>query len=185
MWWAQLLNNLIGSLNGGGVANSYESIATSNFTTNTAGITFSSIPSTYKHLQIRFMIKSQAATNDFSMYFNNVSSGGLYSFHNLSGNGASASATGYATQNYAQLMNDFNTSFPSGSVMSGIIDLLDYQNTNKYKTVRTLLGTDQNGAGFIKLNSAMYQSTSAINQIDLYNGYNWASGSFALYGVKG
>jgi len=182
-----MLPSLIGIIasSGGGVANSYESIASVNFTSNTAGVTFSSIPSTYQHLQIRFMVKSQAATNDFSFYLNNVSSGSNYAFHSLSGNGSSASASAYTSQNYMQLMNDFASGFPSGSVMSGVIDLLDYKDTNKNRTTRTLLGTDQNGAGFIKLHSGLYQSTTAVSQIDFYNGYNWASGSFALYGIKG
>ena len=163
----------------------YESIATANFTSNTSAISFTSIPSTYQHLQVRFMVKSQSASNDFSFWLNNVSSGSSYAFHNLAGNGSSASANAYTSQSFMQLTNDFFSGFPSGSVMSGVIDLLDYKDTNKNRTVRTLLGTDQNGAGFVKLNSGLYQSTTAVSQIDFFNGYNWGSGSFALYGIKG
>jgi hypothetical protein len=68
-----------------------------------------------------------------------------------------------------------------------IIDILDYTNTNKYKTVRTLYGFDSNGAGYVGLNSTLVPQTAATNQIDIgeltanFGQYT----SFALYGIKG
>jgi hypothetical protein len=71
--------------------------------------------------------------------------------------------------------------------------LLDYQNTNKFKTIRNLQGFDANGDGSgaryyaIRFFSGLWQSTSAITSITITapNG-NWATGSsFALYGIKG
>jgi hypothetical protein len=69
-----------------------------------------------------------------------------------------------------------------------VIDILDYANTSKYKTTRTLAGNDQNGAGLVGLYSGLYMSTSAISSIEFtINGSgNFATGSnFALYGIKG
>jgi len=69
-----------------------------------------------------------------------------------------------------------------------VLDLLDYANTSKNKTVRNLAGYDKNGAGQIALNSGSWMSTSAVTQIDisprvgtLFSQYS----SFALYGIKG
>jgi hypothetical protein len=64
---------------------------------------------------------------------------------------------------------------------------LDYTNTNKNKTARSLWGYDANGSGYVGLYSGLWRNTSAINRID----YVPASGtfpqysSFALYGIKG
>jgi hypothetical protein len=70
---------------------------------------------------------------------------------------------------------------------AGIIDLLDYADTNKFKTLRALSGTDNNGSGHIIFGSGLYQETTAISSVTLEaNGVNWLTGShFALYGIKG
>ena len=69
---------------------------------------------------------------------------------------------------------------------TGIIDILDYADTSKYKTVRTLFGYDANGSGYIAFSSNLWQSTSAITSITMtpVNGIAEYS-SFALYGIKG
>lgn len=67
------------------------------------------------------------------------------------------------------------------------MDVLDYKNTNKYKTSRFLSGYDANGSGVIMLNSELWMSTAAITSITIDNtGSNFAQySSFALYGVRG
>jgi hypothetical protein len=69
-----------------------------------------------------------------------------------------------------------------------VVDILDYADTNKFKTFRSLAGQDQNNtSGRIALVSGLYRSTSAITTLDL----NLESGlwgqysSIALYGIKG
>jgi hypothetical protein len=70
---------------------------------------------------------------------------------------------------------------------TGIVDILDYQNTNKNKTIRNLGGIDTNGAGTIILTSGLWINTAAINRIDITS-VNSSTiqqhSSFALYGVK-
>jgi hypothetical protein len=167
----------------------YDSIATATVGAGgSSSIDFNSIPSTYKHLQIRFLIKSGSANNDFSIGANGSFAISNSSSHTLTGNGSSASAGSWTTQNYVSLVNSPNqvSAFPSGSIGAGIIDILDYADTSKTKVIRTLWGSDQNGAGFINLNSGMLNTTSAITSFNLFNGYNWAQYSqFALYGIKG
>jgi hypothetical protein len=69
------------------------------------------------------------------------------------------------------------------------MDILDYANTNKYKTVRTLSGYDLNNAtyGALRSYSGLWMNTNAITSIKFYaDGVNLAQYSqFALYGIKG
>ena len=49
-----------------------------------------------------------------------------------------------------------------------IIDIADYTNTNKYKTMRSLLGYDTNSAyGQVNFASALWMSTAAISSISI------------------
>jgi len=63
--------------------------------------------------------------------------------------------------------------------------VLDYADTNKFKTVRSLGGNDTNGGGNVFLMSGFFQSTSAINSVTLFTDANFATTTqIALYGVK-
>jgi len=144
-----------------------------------ASISFTSIPSTYKHLQLRIMLPTVG--DETAMRFNS-DSGSNYSRHGLFGNGATASAYGATNQTYDGL-SDSST---QPNVI--ITDILDYANTNKYKTTRTLSGRDQNGSGVVALRSGSWRNTNAITAITLTvtNSSNFPQySSFALYGIKG
>ena len=109
----------------------FESIAT--VTVGSGGsstITFSSIPGTYAHLQIRATLKQSTGNGAFARF--NSDTGNNYARHRLIGTGSAAGAFGEASQNKVQI----NTSqgYPSFGVF--IMDILDYANTNKYKTER-------------------------------------------------
>ena len=169
----------------------FESIATVTVGSGGASsITFSSIPSTYQHLQIRAIARSNrtAGVDIMSMRMNS-DTGNNYSDHLLYGDGSSAQTdrnSTYGKINIQRLASD-NL---SASIFSGfVIDILDYTNTNKYTTIRYLGGYDANGSGRVGIGSGLWQNTSAITTITLegleyssnYNQYS----SFALYGIKG
>lgn len=165
---------------------SFESIST--VTVGSGGsssISFTSIPSTYTHLQIRAVVKSTYSGNGtVNGYFNlnSDSSDSNYSSHNFNGNGASVSASGNA--NYRTMA--FWASCADDGFCANIIDILDYANTNKFKTVRTLAGRDGNGSGTILLSSVGWRNTAAITSITAAFETNLAQYSqFALYGIKG
>jgi len=143
-------------------------------------ITFSSIPSTYTHLQIRATPKVAAAVNVYYK-FNSDATTTNYDYHYLYGDGTTPStgwSSGVAVTGYIGYISQTQ---PSAMVM----DILDYANTNKYKTTRTLLGVDANGTGNIELVSTSWMSTAAITQIDITSAQVIAQySSFALYGVK-
>jgi hypothetical protein len=183
---------ILGILDSGGVAvapNSYESIATTTVGSGgVASVTFSSIPSTYTHLQVRGILRSTRALSQAGVLFRlNSDTGSNYSFHGLVGNGSSASAYGQANQTYINMGE-----LPAGSASSGIfgafvVDILDYKDTNKYKTVRLLTGQDRNGAGEISFLSGNWRNTNAVTSITILESIsNMAEfSSFALYGIKG
>ena len=179
--------------------NSYESIAT--VTVGAGGssaVTFSSIPSTYKHLQIRCLTRG-TSNNTAPIYLTvNGDTAANYSTHQLLGNGATAYADGHANASYIiDGWGGFQT-FSGGDLANtfgvGIIDILDYANTSKYKTARALWGRDNNSSGSITgrvvFESGSWRSTSAINSLsfvtDATYGITWAQYTqFALYGIKG
>ena len=183
--------NVISGLLAGGVAastNSYESIATGTGTGSNTTISFTSIPSTYKHLQLRMILRgtTAAVANGTDIRFNSDSATN-YSLHRLIGNGSAASADGYANTSAAWAL-EVDASGLASTYAASVVDVLDYADTNKYKTVRVLTGYDHNGSGQIILNSNAWRSTSAINRIDVIaaGSGNWATGtSIALYGIKG
>jgi len=171
--------------------NSYESI-----TTNTVGsggttsITFSSISSAYKHLQLRFTARSlDVDTNAFIYMRFNGDTASNYSDHYLRGDGASVSAIANANNTVIYATGQIPALNATASVFGvGVVDILDYTNTNKYKTSRSLNGYDSNGSGSIFLESGNWRNTNAVSSITLTTqasqGFAQYS-SFALYGIKG
>ncbi len=174
------------------VTNSYESIATVTVGAGgSAAAEFTSIPNTYKHLQIRILARSNRAvtTDNIKLGVGNgtIDTGANYAYHNLYGNGTSAAASGGSSETSGYLDSISGSSIGASIFGVIVIDFLDYANTNKYKTVRSLGGYDSNGGGFISLTSNLWMSTSAINRIKLtcrgtaFDQYS----HFALYGIKG
>jgi hypothetical protein len=153
-----------------------------------SSITFTNIPTTgYAHLQLR-VLTIPATANSTVMRVGNgsIDTGSNYAKHSLNGNGTNATGQGFSSQGYFNVMGyrvSASTTYPT----VGIIDILDYANTNKNKTVRILSGFDANGSGEVSLNSGLWASTSAINTISIFNegGGNLSQYStVALYGIK-
>jgi hypothetical protein len=184
---------------GAGPKGDYESIATTTVGSGgVSSVTFSSIPATYKHLQVRWMARSSSTGTDrasVALSYNG-DTGSNYVAHYLLGDGASAAsgnpAGSGAANNYTGGISCITAGLATASIFGvGIIDILDYANTNKYKTSRSLTGQDQNSSnGRVQLVSGLWLSTSAITSITLQVNTEFTSNftqysSFALYGIKG
>jgi len=187
-----ILGIMASSINGSkAVTNSYESIAT--VTVGSGGsstITFSSIPSTYKHLQIRWIGRStRSLFVDGSIVRFNGDSGSNYSKHNLYGTGlGSVGGENSTSQTGINLGDTIGATATSGNFTPGVIDILDYQNTSKYKTLKALQGYNfDSNTSVIGFKSGLWMSTSAITSITITPEIaNYAQySSFALYGIKG
>jgi len=171
-----------------GVTGDYQSIATTTVGVGgQATITFSSIPSTFKHLQIRYMSKSFLTNDALDMRFNSDTASN-YSYHELVGDGATASSSASTPRTAMPLPAGAGLPSTNTNIFGvGIVDILDYADTNKYKTVRSLGGYDLNGSGAVLLISNHWRSTTAISTISLFLRSNNVGqySSFALYGIKG
>lgn len=174
---------------------SYESIATVTGTGSSATISFSSIPSTYKHLQIRAIARdTYSGGNDDANYtitFNNTTTGLKYTGHYLRGNGSAASAGANAGQNQFYIYNsELNSGATANAMGAAIIDIIDYANTSKYKTMKYFTGADANTAStnfHVALGSGVFMDTTAISSIQITsaNANFTSTTQFALYGIKG
>ena len=189
-----MLNTILGSFSTGvaPVTTSYESIATVTVGSGgSASAEFTSIPATYTHLQIRCISRSSVAgtgTNAHLIQFNSDTAGN-YSNHTLRGNGSTVTVSAAANASNMLAWGSPSTSSTANAFGGTIIDILDYADTNKYKTLRSLGGLDVNdtGSSLIVFSSGNWRNTNAITSIKLtcanpdYSQYS----SFALYGIKG
>ena len=187
----------IGSVKGFGwgkilSSTSFESIATVTVGSGgAASAEFTSIPATYSHLQVRLLARDtrNASGDNFSIQFNSDTTAANYvSYHWILGDGSTITAGALAAGVQGQIViGEVSTAQTSASIFSaGVFDILDYANTNKYKTVRNLNGLDKNGSGALTYSSGLWLSTNAITSIKIFgNNGNWAQYShFALYGIK-
>jgi hypothetical protein len=173
-------------------ASSYASIATTTVGSGgAASVSFTSIPSTYTHLQIRAIARTDRATvvsGDWMKITFNGDSGSNYAFHQLRGDGASATAAASSSIGFMEVERAAGAASTASGFGAIVFDLLDYANTSKYKTQRTLGGYDNNGAGVVGLYSGVWMNTNAVTSITLISGggSNFVQySSFALYGIRG
>jgi hypothetical protein len=172
-------------------AGDFESIATVTVGGGgAADVEFTSIPGTFTHLQVRGITLGSAAASGSMLYQFNSDTSSNYNSHLLGGNGSVAtshfSGGGSETSGrfYGYYDNLANNNYPLVFVM----DILDYANTNKYKTVKTLSGMDKNGNNYgeIFLYSSLWRSTTAVSTLKLFcGGQNLGQYTqFALYGIR-
>jgi hypothetical protein len=193
-----ILPGILASGNYPRVTNSYQSIAT--VTVGSGGqatVSFTSIPQTFKHLQIRALITTPSTSSIYDNTTFNGDTGANYSWHFLYGNKTTAGADSGTSASYLRLWTLGSGPYGTGTTgwpATGVADILDYTNTNKYKTTRGLAGGDSNSnsqPSIVGLASGSWRNTAAITSITI-NAFAVGSAttfgqysSFALYGVKG
>lgn len=124
------------------------------------------------------------------MYCNADTTGSNYYNHLFFGNGASAAGNsdpGSTLFGMAVALTGATTI--STSFAPFVIDILDYANTTKNKTVRSFHGIEDNTQGQMRLRSGLWMSTAAITDLTFKGGDVGVAfqqySSFALYGIKG
>jgi hypothetical protein len=173
---------------------SYESIQTVTVGSGgSASVEFTSIPATYTHLQIRLLAEGIPASGSGPVSLDivlNSDTSSNYAWHRIYGSGSGSGNADNATSTSYTLggLISFNSSVDNIYGI-GVFDILDYANTGKYKTLRSLSGYDANGSGYLAFLSGLWRSTSSINNIKIYTNdrsYTFRQYSqFALYGIKG
>ena len=165
----------------------YDSIATTTVGAGGASsISFTSIPSTYTHLQVRLFGRQSTGGFDQAHLQFNTDTGNNYATHNLNGNGSTAGA-GATTSTNKISVSAFPGSNQNANVFgASVIDILDYTNVNKYTTTRALAGVDNNGDGYAWFASGVWMNTAAVTGITLVCGGNFVQyTSAALFGIRG
>jgi hypothetical protein len=170
----------------------FESIATVTVgVTPVSTITFSSIPATFNHLQIRALSRNSRADANSATLKVQVNGVGAssYTYSRFIGDGSSIIANAFGPDS-AMYFYGASPSAPTPTDTFGavIFDILDYANTNKNTTFRQLSGYETNSEGAAALGSGGFFNTDAISSITIQfdGGYNHLQYShFALYGIKG
>lgn len=186
----------IGSVKGFGwgkilLSTAFESIATSIVGSGGSSyVEFTSIPQTYTHLQIRGIGKFNGSGNiaiDAAMQFNG-DTGNNYSRHHIEGGSGTVVTSQGANQSSIPVAVFSDNAYGSNFFQSFVCDILDYKNTNKYTSIKSISGYDVNNLTYngVKIYSGNWRNTNAVTSIKLFAGVNIAEYShIALYGIKG
>jgi hypothetical protein len=172
---------------------SFESIATVALSSGQSLITFSSIPQTYKHLQLIAHIKTgRVADGDGVNIRLNGDTGANYSGQYIYANGNATFAGDYGnlTSGMAMLTGS-GTNANCANIFGGnVIDIFDYSNVNKFTHAN---GTDGYNLSSTNINwlaskTGIWRNKAAVTNIVLWtdSGQNFSTYShFSLYGIKG
>lgn len=172
-------------------AGAYDLLESVVLTSDAASVSFtglSSYASTYKHLQVRMVVRNSGSTSNMPgtfMQFNSVTSNS-YAWHWLFGSG-SGSPSSQAVPSTDKMIAGRHTGggLATDAFGASVVDILDPFITTKNTTIRSLSGL-ATSLNHIHLASGVYLSTDAITSISLLpEGLNFRSNSrFSLYGVK-
>ena len=170
------------------MAATYSLISSNVLTSTAASVTFSSIPSTYTDLVLRFSARNDIGATQRTVQIEfNGSAGTAYSITAMSGNGASASSNRLSAQ-----ASGFDSAgqVPSGytaSTFSNVeLYIPSYLASNNKAFSITSTTENNSTTSYLFATAGLWSNTAAITQVKLTsNADNFVSGSsFYLYGIK-
>lgn len=178
---------------GAGTAGAYDLIATAVGTGSSGTITFSSIPQSYKHLEIRFT--GRTTTSEGLIIAGNLrfngDAGTNYAGHFLQSTGFTPETSSNTSRSDILIQKFIPQNLNTvGSFAGGVFSFLDYSSTVKNKTVLGLYGS-MNGStatfdSILKLQSGLWMNTAAMTSITFTIANNFTTSSrFSLYGIRG
>ena len=154
-----------------------------------ASVTFSSIPATYEHLQLRISPRTDQAYGsvELSVQFGVggvIQTGSDYYSHWMAGYNTTATAGGGTARDYFKLQAASGAHTDAAQYAGIVADILDYANTNKNTTVQGVNGTL--GSPEVRFNSGLWDATGAVDRIKLapYAGSFTRGSEFTLYGLN-
>lgn len=181
------------------VPTSFDSISSATGTGGNTSITFSSIPQTYKHLQLRISARrtGSGSNNNYIVFTINGNNSSIYTNKWVLATSGGSPAINVQNDNTNTFIYGNRALVGSGAV-SGlhsvmIIDILNYASTTVNKNFRMISGVQNNSStssNQLQLGTGTPLTTSAITSITLApepgNGWAFQTGStFALYGIRG
>ena len=160
----------------------YEPIATTTLSSNTATVTLSNIPNTYTDLIIVATLRGSNDTESDIWITINSDNGSNYSSTRMY---AQSSSTG---TDRGTNSTSINIGRQGGTVFApNIIQFFNYANTNVYKSILARSGHATSGAPISLANVGLWRSTAAITSISFIQlgAQSYKTGStFTLYGIK-
>ncbi len=155
------------------VLRTFDAIATYTAASTPSTITFSSIPQTYKHLQIRAVLRNTGASNYATISINS----GSVRQNWFSSTAGTVSVT--MTTSSDIVLSNISTA-PTTYYGGNILDIEDYASTTRNKSVRNIGGfqtTQTTTGGVFAFASLLSVNTGAVTSITLTPG----AGNFAQY----
>ena len=166
-----------------------EAIATQYLEADAASVTFSSIPATYEHLQVRASDRAAGVSTGQAFYieFNGLA-GTSYSSFIWRGHTTTYNPDPLTSQPYIKIYDGtLGSSTDASEYATIIMDVLDYTNTNKNTSVLLFGGQSiSNTNRRVFWGSGLWDDTAAITQIKFTpsNGNMRRGSEFTLYGIK-
>ena len=155
-----------------------------------ASVTFSSIASTYRDLQVRVRARctATAVTVDLLVRLNS-DTGAHYDYEQMSFYSNGSGAAQAVAQTSWKMAEIPAASAPANAAGAAIIDIYDYRGTTFYKAANSRWN-GQNGTGTfsqgVGVNGGTWRDTSAVTAVDVFfSSGNFVNGSIVtLYGVN-
>ncbi len=169
-----------------------EAISTTYLEADAASVTFSSIPTTYEHLQLRVSAHTAKASSPYDTIFVRLNgySSGLYTFRQMwvqGNNTSSASVSAGVTG--AWPIQAAGESADRGYYGTAVVDIYDYRNSVKRPVLkgRTQGGLIGEASTYLADGSGMFYYQQAVTSITVISssGNNMMRGSaVSLYGLN-
>ncbi len=165
-----------------------EAIETQYLEADAATVTFSGIPQTYEHLQLRIGVRSAyggTGGDYFYVRLNGETSSSNQDQKLIIANGSSISVL--SASGYAQVRRIPTDWLPATRYASVMVECLDYTNTNKKPVVSLMSGTTGSATNRLSFGSGMItNSNAAVTSISFIaaNGSIKRGSVFSLYGLN-
>jgi hypothetical protein len=168
------------------MAFTYELIASTTISSNTAVVSFSSIPQTYTDLILKCSVRAYLNGADFSAQLNfNNSTASNYSRQDLRGNGSTISSSRNSNQAGINITNAVGggASITANTFNSVEIYIPSYT-LSQHKPISIFVANENNGTtAHLNTTAGLWRDNAAITSLQLET-YAGADSTFFLYGIK-
>lgn len=166
------------------MANTYTLIASNTLSTTAASVTFSSIPSTYTDLVLKFSVRNSGTnTSTVRIRFNATATN--YSYTYLQGDGSAATSSRASATTFIFTLQNRN-SYTANTFSSNEIYLPSYTAAQNKPLSVIGMQEDNSTAITMQATAGLWSNTAAVSEIEIStDANNFVSGSsFWLYGIK-
>ncbi len=174
-----------------------EAIATTYLEADAALIEFTSIPQTYKHLQLRISARQARASESVECTIRLGTAGGAvdtgnnYYSHRVYGYGSTEGSGGGTARAYWKRPGPIVSaaSVDAAQYGGGVIDIVDYANANKNTTAISISGSALGATySWVQFGGGVWDNTGAVDRIAIgaynYSGDFVRGSEFSLYGIQ-